>query len=293
MKRRDQLAHHSQEYHSTESTTPVPSSFSSLPISFIAETGQKQNEVEPSPSQRDSSFPQQTGPAVSSVEQSLPASNDSTVKEKPSFMNRYVQLDQQEREQVKKEEEEFLVSRQRKTKKKKKRRKKETEGPEDEATPTTDVLHESIKENQPPTQVDLVKHVEPVLLPIIEPDNVTNDSNGATAQSTLDCIIVREGEGEEDQSVKSQDVPTNPFAHESPEPEVDYMESCDSHVTTLETPSEESPKTRKRSGAISNTLFIETAPQETTPITQETTPTPFSYDTPLTLSMTTPIAGKF
>ena len=97
----------------------------------------------------------------------------------PSFINRYMQLDQRERErkqfvaqkekeEKEKEEEELVVSRpQKKTKKRKKKKKKEpTE--EGEVTPTNEGLTDSLKDTTP-TQSDMppaepIKLAEPVQL---------------------------------------------------------------------------------------------------------------------------------
>ena len=188
----------------------------------------------------------------------ITASHDSHVTASsggPSFLNRYIQLDQQERDQIekKKEEEEFIVSRaHKKTKKKKKKKKKETEEePEIEATPTSDTPIEvlSIQESQsPPTQSDPVSLSEP-----IEPVKPVGQSSLYEELLAADGnLLINENEDyfTEDNNKMQSDAPM--VSHDSP------MMSLDGHVTDV--------KSRNRSGAIlSSNPFTEATPTETTP----------------------------
>lgn len=201
----------------------------------------------------------------------ITASHDSHVTASsggPSFLNRYIQLDQQERDRIEKkkeEEKEFIVSRaHKKTKKKKKKKKKETEEePVMEATPTSDTPIEvpSIQESQsPPTQSDPVSLSEP-----IEPVKPVGQSSLYEELLAADGnLLINENEDyfTEDNNKMQSDAPM--VSHDSP------MMSRDGHVTDVQS--------RNRSGAILSSNPFEDFDTEATPT--ETTPSddiPTSY----------------
>lgn len=97
-----------------------------------------------------------------------------------SFLDRFIQLDDQERKKVKEEEEAFLVARRQRKSKEKKRKKKKNErkirlGKEEQTDEIMDSsLLDSLKENQPPSiTTKLVKSVLPDLT-VVPPEELNN-----------------------------------------------------------------------------------------------------------------------
>lgn len=199
----------------------------------------------------------------------ITASHDSHVTASsggPSFLNRYIQLDQQERDRIEKkkeEEKEFIVSRaHKKTKKKKKKKKKETEEePEIEATPTSDTPIEvpSIQESQsPPTQSDpvsLSESIEPVKP--VEQSSLYEEllaADGNLLINENEDYFTEDNKMQSDAPMVSHDSPM--MSHNSP------MMSRDGHMTDVQS--------RNRSGAILLSNQFEDFDTEATPT--ETTP---------------------
>lgn len=91
--------------------------------------------------------------------QGIEEETESGTSGQSSFFDRFLQLDEQEKEQIKEEQEAFLVARQRKSKGKKRKKRKDPQKERDDTdydgslTTPTQSWQDSIKENQPP--VDL------------------------------------------------------------------------------------------------------------------------------------------
>ena len=117
----------------------------------------------------------------------------------PSFYDRFLQLDEQEKEQIKEEQEAFLVARQRKSKGKKRKKRKDTQMERDDndyggrLTTPTHSWQDSIKENQPPSIPSVMKHSQP---PVdLYPINTISDKWVDTDTTPTHYYNIEEEEG--------------------------------------------------------------------------------------------------
>lgn len=126
----------------------------------------------------------------------------------PSFFDRFLQLDEQEKEQIKEEQEAFLVARQRKSKGKKRKKRKDIQKERDDTnydgslTTPTHLWQDSIKENQPPIIPSVTKHSHSSPVDLY-PINTISDKLVDTETTPTHYYNIED----EDRSV------TNPFEH--------------------------------------------------------------------------------
>ena len=177
VRRRQELTH--SDIHIPYHSSPIPSPTSSLPTRLPTDEKQhdsglysKESSLTSTNSTNQAFLDSETISLSSSLinDEATGLSKENVDLENvpvTSFLDRFIQLDDQERKKVKEEEEAFLVARrQRKSKEKKKKKKKNERtirlGKEEETDEiTVSSLLESLKENQPPSIT--TKLVQPVL----------------------------------------------------------------------------------------------------------------------------------
>lgn len=337
MKRREQLIQSTEEYcdihrEANEQQKKEETLFSSLPTSLtstnktVEEEREGQTRIESGDREEEVKRKQDNHLSNNLSLSLLPSSSMTTQVsvDPPSFINRFKNLNEQEKELVDKEREDFVVSRQKKTKKKKKRKKKEESSEETSnlTTPTAnDKSLDSIKENKPPTYSDeFLESDEHVLSPLgdVERDHVICKEGREdvaipdlhefikTEQSPVLEREIKKDKRKEEEKEEQVTISTNPFGEDS-DPEqplhhmtsshdfmtssLDHMKSNDNHMTsspndhvTSTTNEEAEFERRGRSDAVSSI-------DDSLPTTTPTMTTPTSDDTVPNLSLTSPIIG--